>query len=401
MYDPAQIRALLDSRKPGHSLPQELYVSEQAFAFDRKEIFTRSWLFVAVEAELPEPGSYLSTRAGGEPILVVRDRQGDIRAFFNACRHRGAQICQEGAGKANRLVCPYHRWTYDLSGALLPPPRMGKDFDTTELGLIPLACETVEGLVHVCLSDDAPDFAPFRAALTPLLAPHRLASARLAHKNTLVERGNWKLVMENARECYHCHGSHPELSQSFPVLSRSYVGGEKEQEEARFEADMAARGLGCGPSDGAWWQAARFALNPGFASMTRTGAPAVSKPMTTAGDDIGSLRWALEPNVFCHAVGDHVFLFSAEPVSPTTTIATGRWLVHPDAMEGADYDLDELTYIWNATNRQDRDLVENNQRGVESAGYRPGPYSPEAEPLVARFVDWYCEVAGRALDRSA
>lgn len=107
--------------------------------------------------------------------------------------------------------------------------------------------------------------------------------------------------------------------------------------------------------------------------------------------DVGTLRWAIEPNNFCHAAGDNVFMFMALPVGPQETLVTAKWLVHEDAVEGVYYDVERLTHVWIQTNLQDRDLAENNQRGVNSMAYCPGPYSPEAEGYVDLFVNWYCE----------
>ena len=114
--------------------------------------------------------------------------------------------------------------------------------------------------------------------------------------------------------------------------------------------------------------------------------------------DVGSLRWSVEPHGFAHATADQVLMFSAMPVAPQETIVTAKWLVHKDAVEGVDYNLEDLTDLWTRTNLQDRDLVENNQAGVNSPAYRPGPYSTDAEALAIRFVDWYCAMARDYLD---
>jgi Rieske 2Fe-2S family protein len=141
-----------------------------------------------------------------------------------------------------------------------------------------------------------------------------------------------------------------------------------------------------------WWQAIRFPLNPGMKSMTLDGNLACKKLMVQAGDgDIGSLRWALEPHAFAHATAEQLFFFSAMPTSQHETLVTAKWLVHKDAVAGVDYDAEGIAEPWHTTNLQDRDLAENNQDGVNSPGYTPGPYSPEAEVLVLRFVDWYCK----------
>ncbi|MDR3509036.1 MAG: RHO alpha subunit C-terminal catalytic domain-containing protein, partial [Caulobacteraceae bacterium] len=258
----------------------------------------------------------------------------------------------------------------------------------------------IEGVLFVCLADEAPPIDDFRAQFGPLLAPHNLANAKVAHEATLIERGNWKLVMENGRECYHCPGSHPELSLSFPTGASGHFDYGEDPTLQRFNARMEALGLGVGPVEGDWWQAMRFALNEGCVSMTDDGQPTVSKLMCEIGEgDIGSLRWSLEPHTFSHACGDYAFMFSALPIAPNETLVVAKWLVHKDAVEGVDYDLGRLTHLWTTTNLQDRDLVENNQRGVNAAGYRPGPYSPEAEALALRFVDWYCDAARAYIGR--
>jgi len=394
MFDQDRMRRLFESRAPGYSLPQALYNDADVFAFDIEAIWRRSWLLAATEADLPRPGSWLATNVAATPVIILRDREGNVRAFHNSCRHRGAQICAEGKGKSNRLVCPYHKWTYELSGELVSATRMDEGFDAADFPLAPIRCEVLEGVIYLALSDDVEDFTPFREAFGPLLAPHNLAKAKLAYEATITEKGNWKLVMENARECYHCATGHPELSHSFPVGTRAYFNYGDDPRVVEFNARMEQLGLPTGPVEGDWWQALRFPLNEGFISMSMDGTPSVNKPMTTSGAfDIGSLRWALEPNTFCHAVGDYTVLFLCEPVGPQETSVTVKWLVSADAVEGVDYDPKALSWLWDTTNLQDRDLVELNQRGVNAAGYRPGPYSSEAEVLVLRFVDWYCAKA--------
>lgn len=402
MVDLGHVSLLFDKRLPGHSLPSNLYNDRDIYDFDMDAIFLRSWLMVGFEVEFAEPGSYLSLTVGRSPIIVLRDRDGQLRGFHNSCRHRGAQICENGHGRARTLTCPYHQWTYDLTGKLVHAGRMPDDFDRTGHGLRPIHVGTVAGTVYVCLSDDPPPFADFREKLAPLLLPHGLANAKVALESTLIERANWKLVMENARECYHCSARHPELSVTFPIGARAHFEADEAGEVERFNSRMAAAGLPVGPVEGDWWQAIRFPLNPGCVSMTLDGQPVVSRPMCPAeGGDIGSLRWALEPHSFAHAVGDHVFMFTAWPTGPEETLVVSKWLVHKDAVEGVDYDLDRLGALWTRTNLQDRDLAENNQRGVHSAGYLPGPYSHDAEALLIRFTDWYCATARRYIAETA
>jgi Rieske 2Fe-2S family protein len=205
--------------------------------------------------------------------------------------------------------------------------------------------------------------------------------------------------MENARECYHCAARHPDLALTFPTEVKAHFAADEAGRVARFDARMAGAGLPIGPTMGAWWQAIRFPLNENVVSMTMDGKHACSRLMVDAeGGDIGSVRFATEPNSFCHALADHLFVFTAEPSGPQETIVTTRWYVHKEAVEGRDYHLENLVALWLTTNNQDIELVENNQRGVNSVGYVPGPYSEEAESLVRRFTDWYCAEALGTLD---
>jgi Rieske 2Fe-2S family protein len=400
MPDFSRVRQLLQSRRPGHALPQALYTSQEAFAFDMQAIFARNWVLAGLECEIPVNGAALALTVGGSPIVVLRDRAGEIRGFHNSCRHRGAMVCAAGRSQRPVLVCPYHQWTYDLTGKLVGARRMQADFDPAQHTLRPIHVRNVSGVLYVSLAEDPPPFDEFGKGLAPLLAPHDLPNAKLAHEAVFVEKGNWKLVMENARECYHCAVRHPDLALTFPTEVKAHFAADEAGRVARFEARMEAAGLPIGPTMGDFWQAIRFPLNDGVVSMTMDGKHAVSRLMVEAeGGDIGSVRFATEPNSFAHALADHTFVFTAEPSGPLETIVTTRWYVHKDAVEGVDYHLESLVALWLTTNNQDIELVENNQRGVNSIGYVPGPYSEEAESLVGRFTDWYCAEAERALDR--
>lgn len=381
---------LLKDAKPGHTLPQAFYADPELYAFDTNAVLTRSWFMLGFEAELASPGAYLSITLGPHPVLLVRGRDGVIRGFHNTCRHRGAQICPEGAGHSPRIVCPYHRWTYDLDGRLMAAARMPDGLDLATHGLIPMRVELLAGCIYGALSEGAPDFTPFRNAAAPFLEPYRLADAKFAHESVLLEKANWKLVMENARECYHCATSHPELKTSFPVMYNAgfrVTDGSRNQDYTHV---MSRLGLPVGPECGSWWHVGRYPLNPGVESVSLNGQAVVrSRLFDVQGEAIGGLRWATEPNSFCHVFCDYAFMFTAIPVGPQETRVICKWLVPKHAREGVDYQLEDLTAVWVRTNLQDRALAENNQRGVNGIGYRVGPYAPGAEELVIRFNDWY------------
>lgn len=389
--DLVQIGQLFSTRRVGHCLPGGLYNDPQVFDFDMKAMFGTPWLMAGFTCELPKPGSYVAQMIGNWPVIIIRDRNDAIRAFHNSCRHRGSILCQPGSGSSPKLVCPYHRWTYDLDGSLFAANRMAEDFDKAEHGLKPIALEIVEGAMFICFADQPPAFDDFREKLTTYAAPHRWTEAKVAFQSVLVEQANWKLVMENGRECYHCATGHPELARTFPVgMSKHFDVGD-DQAAQRFLDDMATNGLATDAVEGDWWQLARFALSEGNVSITMDGRHAVAKLMCDLNDGaIGSMRLAIDPHCFVHATADYTFMFSAMPVSATETHVTGKWLVHKDAVEGVDYDVGRLIDLWTRTNLQDKELAENNHLGVKSPGFTPGPYSPDAEMLALRFTDWYC-----------
>lgn len=394
MIDLNRIGALLAERRAGHCLPQGLYNDPEAFEFDMKAIYGRSWLMIGFDCELPKPGSYLSEMVGPWPILIVRGRDGEIRAFHNSCRHRGSILCQPGSGTAPKLVCPYHRWTYNLDGSLFTAMRMEETFDKAEHGLKQLHIRIVSHAIFVCFADEPPPFDDFAEKLETYLGPQKMANAKLAHHSVISELANWKLVMENGRECYHCATGHPELARTFPVGVKKHFDADGDERLLAFADTMAQHDLTADAIEGSWWQLARFALNKDVVTLSMTGQHVVRKLMLDLnGGYVGSMRLAVDPHCFMHATADHVFIFSAMPVSPTETHVFGKWYVHKDAVEGEDYEVDTLIDLWTRTNLQDKELAENNQKGVNSPGFIPGPYSAEAESLALRFTDWYCDTA--------
>lgn len=392
------MRNLLRTRTKQHSLPQPFYADPGFFELDLQGIFTKRWLFAGAACELPQAGSYFTVEIGPTSVIVARDRTDTIRAYFNTCRHRGSRICTAEKGRVGAFVCPYHQWTYDLTGALRHAGRMHQGFSPEGIGLRPVHVRTVAGTIYICLADDPPDFAPFHAALEPMLAPHDLANAKLAYEATIIERGNWKLVMENSRECYHCRSSHPELMRTFMDV-HNFQDPAADPAVSGFMARCNAAGLPSQMHSGDDFRVSRMPLMREAASITMDGKEAVTKPLGgIAETKIGSLRWVHFPSVFNHALRDYAILVRMLPIGPQETQVTAKWLVHRDAEDGRDYEIPHLTETWVKTNDQDRILVERNQQGVNSLGYVPGPYSQDSEGGVIAFVEWYCLTMERFLD---
>ncbi|MET8468507.1 aromatic ring-hydroxylating dioxygenase subunit alpha [Streptomyces sp. NPDC006422] len=395
---------LVARRAPGHSLEAPFYTSDTFFRLDIDAVFARSWIFVAAEAELPEPGDYVTVTVGPWSAILVRDDDEQVRAFHNVCRHRGTRILNDQRGSVGNIVCGYHHWTYGVDGTLLHAESQPPDFDRSCFGLRPVHVRTVAGLVFLSLAAEPPaDFDEFAARVEPYLAPHNLARAKVAHQIDLVEHGNWKLTMENNRECYHCSG-HPELQRCYfplynftedtvpPGMRATYERFLKADAEARatYESlglpyetieDLVDRPTG--------FRIQREPLDLAGESFTGDGKAAVRRLLAdfpTA--RLGHLGLHLQPNAWFHFSADHAVLFSVLPLAADRTLVRTTWLVHADAEEGVDYDPDTLTGVWVATNEQDAVFVSRAQRGVGDPAYRPGPYSP-TESQVEDFVTWY------------
>jgi Rieske 2Fe-2S family protein len=386
----------LTGRDPNFSLEQKFYTDPEYHKLDLENIFYKDWLFVGHDCELPKTGSYMTVQIGAYPVVIVRDAQGGIRAFHNSCRHRGSRICAAEKGTAAKLVCPYHQWTYELDGRLLFARQVGPDFKPAEYGLKPVHCETVAGYIYVCVADEAPDFGAFRNLVEPYLAPHNIKDAKVAFESSIIEKGNWKLVWENNRECYHCAANHPELCRTYPEApSATGVQGVMEDPEInQLWKNCASVGLPAefNMSEDGRYRITRIPLLRDAVSYTMSGKAAVKKPLSdqVAGNtNIGAMLLFNYPSTWNHLMADHAISFRVLPISAEETLVTTKWLVHKDAVEGVDYDLDELTHVWIQTNDQDRQIVEENAVGIRSPAYQPGPYSVEHEGGVMQFLEWY------------
>ena len=398
MLTQPEVSARLAARRPNYALERDLYCDDGVFAADLEHVFYREWLFAAPSAALPKPGSFVTLQIGAYPVVVVRSADGMVRAFHNVCRHRGQRLCAKDSGTTPKLVCPYHQWTYDLDGKLVYARDMQDGFDPAAHGLKKVHCIDLGGMVFLCLAKVPPPIADLAKHLMAYLAPSGLKEAKVAHTSTIVEKGNWKLVIENNRECYHCGGSHPSLCRTYSDNPRmtAMEGPDKASPDilahwTRCEAAGLPSRFVHHPQ--MQWRLARIPLLNNAESYTMSTKAAVAQRLGSMPfNDAGSLLFYHYPNTWNHFLGDHAIVFRVLPISATETEVTTTWLVHKDAVEGVDYDLPTLTEVWMATNDEDRRVVEENQKGILSPAYEPGPYSTLQEEGVIQFVDWYAQV---------
>jgi Rieske 2Fe-2S family protein len=389
--------AMLHERNPNFSLPQPFYNDERLFQIDMQEIFHKEWLIAGMTCEIPAKGNYLTLQLGDNPIIVIRGAEGQVHAFHNVCRHRGSRLCVSDKGKVAKLVCPYHQWTYEIDGRLLfAGTEMGADFNLADYSLKPVNVKVAGGYIFISLAEKPPAIDEFLATLAHYMEPYDMENTKVAVQSTMREKANWKLVMENNRECYHCNGSHPELLNTLlewddvtdPRASQSF----KDHVAASAAAWEAEKIPFAHASFGLRNRIVRMPLLKGTVSMTLNGQQGSKKLMgRIQNPDLGSMRILHLPHSWNHCMGDHLINFTVWPISAQESIVITKWLVHKDAVEGVDYDVARLREVWDATNEQDRRLGEENQHGINSSAYQPGPYSKTYEFGVINFLDWYSE----------
>ena len=375
------------------TLPARFYTSNEIFNEELERIFYSRWIYVACEADLPKPGDYVALKIGTRSFFLQRNERGEVHGFYNVCRHRGHELVQgEKGSNRKRLLCPYHNWSYDLNGNLLNARGMNPDFPKEDFGLNPIEVAVIGGLIYVCLTTPAPnDIEVVRAMLTPYLAPYAVPKTKIAYQKDIIEACNWKLVIENNRECLHCPSNHPELL--VPLYSSGFGKTEERFQETLDQKEKEWESLGLPYEllefpDDLWFRTVRLPLANQCLSHTLKPEHACKKLLSNFQRPEGSgLSLWTHPNSWNHFLSDHIVTFAVFPLAVDRTLVRTKWLVAADAVEGVDYD-DNLTMVWTQTNVQDQSLAEGAYRGICSGGYLPGPLADE-EYLVKQFLSWY------------
>jgi Rieske 2Fe-2S family protein len=357
------------------TLPGAAYTDASVFAREQETIFEQYWLCSVRSADIPAPGQFSVVQAGRESVLVVRQRDGSLRAFLNVCRHRGARLCLEDGQVQRNLRCQYHAWTYDLSGRLTAAPNLARmpDIDRDAYGLVPVALAEWLGYAWLCLADEPPSFAetvigPVTARLgsADAIDGYRVAELALGQRISYDVAANWKLVVENFMECYHCATIHPELVSVLPEFSAGYAA----QYYVGHGADFAGRASGF-TVDGS----AGFGRLPGL----------------PASYDRKYFAVTIRPQVFINLVPDHVIWHRLIPVAEDRTTVICDWLFDAGVVaSGAD--LSRSVELFDRVNRQDFAACERTQPSMSSRAYRAGGVLVPSEHHIADFHAW---VSGR------
>ena len=355
------------------TLPQVYYTSEAIYQREMERIFACRWLYAGHVTQLPEPGDFFLFEADKESLIILRDRQDRVRAFFNVCRHRGARLCSAASGHfASAVQCPYHAWTYGLDGSLIGAPIMVEveGFAKDDFPLHPVDVKVWEGLIFVNL---APEPVSFAAAFAPLIGKFsqwHIGELKSVHRTVYDVEANWKLLFQNYSECYHCPGVHPTLNQLTPF--RNSINDIDE-----------------GPFLGGPMQMAQAG-----GSMTMSGARCAAPLGEVAGDDLDFIYYyTIFPNLFLSLHPDYVLIHRGEPSAVDHTRIICEWFFHPDAIALKDFDPAPAVEFWDMTNRQDWHLCTLSQQGISSRAYSPGPYS-DLESQLAAFDREYLQALG-------
>lgn len=359
------------------TLSGRYYYDTAIFESEQDRIFERMWFCAVRSADLPSPGAFRKVQVGRESVLVVRGRDGALNAFLNVCRHRGAMLCSGDSGVVNRhLKCPYHAWTYGLDGKLFAAPNLGTLTDATgarinrtEYGLVPVALREWLGYAWVCLDAEPPSFEDeVIGAVTERLGDaeaiehYGVAELAVGRRISYDVAANWKLIVENFMECYHCASIHPELTEVLPEFAGGLAAQYFVGHGALFGAEVA-----------------------GFTIDGGAGMDVI--PGVTPEQDRRYYAITVRPNVFVNLVPDHVIFHRMYPLGPDRTIVECDWLYLPDVLAQG-RDLERSVQLFHRVNEQDFDACERTQPTMSSRAYRAGGVLVPSEHHIAEFHRW-------------
>jgi len=353
-------------REGMRTLPGKYYHSQEIYEEELQKIFCEKWLLAGRDEEIPEAGDYKLLEVGDESLIIVRTKSGGVVANFNVCRHRGTRLCVEASGhfESKNIQCPYHAWTYDLDGQLIASPMMQslESFDKEAHHLHQASIHEWGGFIFVNLSRDPISFEEEMAPLLGRFKNWNLSELRSAHTIEYEVKCNWKLILQNYQECYHCPGVHPLLSKHTPYKSAQHdcvegavIGGFME-----LENDVK--------------------------SMTMDGEPAGPPVGEVKGEDLRRVYYySVFPNMLLTPHPDFVLFHHIMPRGNGAIINTCHWLFHPDVLANPNYkdSVQSAIDFWDLTNREDWAVCEQMQMGTKSRRFTRGTYSGQEDLLYA------------------
>ncbi len=354
------------------TLPGRYYTDPAIFALEQATIFEDMWFCAVRGSDIPDAGSFRTVQVGTESLIISRSRRGEVRAFFNVCRHRGAKICTEESGAVKRAFqCPYHAWTYDLDGKLIAAPNLTKmpDIDRVAYGLRRVHVREWLGYVWVSLADEPPSFEATveqeivdRLGEVENLDHYDLASLSVGKRIVYDVAANWKLIVENFMECYHCATIHPELTEVLPEFADGLAAQVFVNHGAEFGAGV-----------------------QGFTVDGSAGVDTI--PTIDPEQDRRYYAVTIKPQVFVNMVPDHIIFHRMYPMAPDRTVVECDWLFLPSVVASG-RDVSKSVELFHRVNRQDFDACERTQPAMSSRMYADGGVLVPSEHHIAGFHEW-------------
>ena len=391
--DARSIDELIANQKPGHTLSQRFYTDPDIYELELEKIVNRNWILAGHASQLPERGDFKVLNVGKESAIIVRGSDGSLKGFANVCRHRGSLVCLDQEGHADKFQCPYHGWMYDIDGKLTAARNMDDSFDKSKHGLKAVSVGEIHGLFFVCFDDNPPSLEGAIRDLEEPMDMFDFENLKVVAQKSYPISANWKLSIENYQECYHCATAHPEYAQMHTMM----LHGEKRERASRhmyekmeacgikdFKIDFIDSGARPGELGYGYWRSAMFSK---YKTGSKGGEPVAPLLGDIKGYDGGQVDLCLGPFSFLLIYNDHVVCYVFTPVDHNCSNCEIYWLVRGDAVEGKDYDVDKLTWLWDITTESDKEIIVNNAKGVHSKYYEPGPFS-NMEDTEQSYIEW-------------
>ena len=354
-----------------HTMPARYYTSPELFLKEQEHLLATRWLCAGRASQLASPGDYFLQNIGKESIIILKDKKGVIRAFYNICRHRGTRMCEEERGRFSETIqCPYHAWTYSTDGRLVGAPHMNEveNFNKADYPLRTVGIEEWEGFLFINLAEHPQ---PFREVFAPLegkFARYHLSRLKVGKRIEYDVASNWKLIFQNYNECLHCPMIHPELSNLMP-----YTSGANDLTE--------------GPFLGGY-----MTISSPNESMTMTGRSCGLPLGDLPEEDMQrAYYYTIFPNLMLSIHPDYVIYYKLWPQEAGRTRVVCEWMFHPDSFDRPEFNPEDAVEFWDVTNRQDWHVTELSFKGISSRAYTPGPYSPR-ESVPAAWDRAFLEV---------
>jgi Rieske 2Fe-2S family protein len=365
--------------RPRPTLAGRDYVSDAVYAEERDRLWFERWVVIGRAEELANPGDFLVRDLAGESVIVTRNGEGELRAFYNVCAHRGTKLLDETGetcGHASKAFkCPYHAWAFDLDGRLIGTPNVGEDelFDRADYPLHGIAVEAYAGFLFVNLSSAPAALADELRSGTESITNferYHLDELRVGRRIVYDVAANWKIIVENYNECLHCPTVHPELVAIVPL----YRFGEVWDGETG--------------DDGNW-------MVDGATSFTRTGRSTLPPFPDLRPDDrrmyYGTFQF---PNLLLNLHPDAAMAYTLFPQGPGRTTVVSEYLFRPETIAAPDFAPEPVVELWDLISRQDWEICQRAQTGVGSRAYKSGVY-PRKDRFLFDFNEQYRVQLGR------